>query len=216
MVTLSSAGLISPALLLYVSLQGPRADFRPVDIPLRVDGHAFGRARPRGVFDRVGNERDHFPVLHAADSNASFPAGVIPRDGDRFGVGHVNVVALVDEDPAGTTELRPLFDEVAVPIESLNAVVVAIAHVQAPPRIEREGVRLIELSRAGARLSPSLDEGAVLREFQHLRLALPVSLRDENLARGRDDDVVRLEKVFGVDASSGLAERHKQLAVRTE
>src|SRR5256885_1739000 len=102
------------SLLLYVSLQRPRADFRPVDVSLSVGGHAFGRARPRGVFDRVGNERDYFPVLHVADPDASFPAGVIPRDRDRFGVGHINVVALVDEDSARPAELRPLFDEVAV------------------------------------------------------------------------------------------------------
>src|SRR5205814_9439066 len=172
--------------------------------------------RSRGIFVRVGNEREHFPVLDVADPDAALPAGVIPGDRARFGIGDVNVVALVDEDAARPAELRPLVDEVAVAIENLNAVVVAIAHEQASPRVECERVRLIELARTRAGFSPSFAQGAVLRELQNLRLALPVPLGNENFSRRRDDHVVWLEEVLGIDASARLAEPHQQFAVGAE
>ena len=137
---------------------------------------------PVAVSSGSGMNAITLPSLTLADANPPLPARVIPRDRARLGVGDVDVVALVDEDPARPAELRPLLDEVAVLIEDLNAVVVAVADEQPPFGIERERVRLIEFARAGAGLAPALDQLAVLRELQDLRLALTVALRDEDLA----------------------------------
>ena len=77
------------------------------------------------------------------------------RHGLRFGVGHVDHVVLVDEDAARPAELRPLVDELAVLIEDLDPVVVAIADEQPAARIDRERVRLIELARGPCRACPT-------------------------------------------------------------
>ena len=119
---------------------------------------------------------------------------MIARDRFGFRIGDVDVVARVDEDAARPAELGPLLDERAVLIENLNAVVVAIADEQAPFGVERERVRLIEFAGRGTGLTPPLDQLAVLRELQHLRLALAVALGHEDVAVSSDDDVVRLER----------------------
>src|ERR1019366_7653828 len=43
-----------------------------------------------------------------------------------------------------------------------------------------------------------------------------MTLGDVDVAVGRDQEVVRLEKILRIAAAAGLAEREEQLAVRTE
>ena len=67
-----------------------------------------------------------------------------------------------DGDAARPAELPPLGDELAVLIEDLDAVVLAIADEQPAARVHRDGVRLADLAGARSLRAPLLDERAVL------------------------------------------------------
>ena len=110
----------------------------------------------------------------------------------RFGIGDIQRVGLpVDVDAARAAELEPLGDELAVLVEDLNAVVLAIADEQPAARIERQRVRDVEFAGAHPFLAPRLDELAGLVELHDSgvadrRAAAGVSVGDEDVAVRRD------------------------------
>src|SRR2546427_12302202 len=197
-----------------------RPDLGAVHMALRVGGDAFGRARAAeiGTLARfgIGDEVLHGAVFRAADSQAAPPAIVVARDRLRFGIGDVNIVLLVDEDAARTAELLPLGDELAVLIEDLDAVVIAIADEEAFARIHRERVRLIEFTGRGAELAPLLDELAGLVELQDAVVARTVTLGHEDVAVGCHQHVVRLIEVVGRRRAARFAEREEYFALWAE
>src|SRR5581483_8886398 len=108
----------------------PRADLRPVDVPLGVHRHAFRPARPGArprvrVRLRVRNKGCDLAISRAPDPDAALPARIPPRV--RLRVGHINDVVPGDENPARPAELLPLREEPAVLIEDLDAVVIPVA-----------------------------------------------------------------------------------------
>src|SRR5262245_5047884 len=205
-------------LLLDVFLQRPRADFRPIHIPLSVGRDAFGRARSGfvGILFRVGNESDGLAVSGAPDTDAALPARVSPRI--RLRVSHINNVVFINENPARTAELSPFFEEFSVLVENLDAIIIPIADEEPAFRIQSDGVRRVELAWARSFLTPRLDELPVLREFHDPSVRIPaMSVRDEDVAIGRGDDIRWLiESVRPVAGDSSLAERHQDLSARTE
>src|SRR5689334_21613337 len=101
-----------------------------------------------------------------------------------FGVGAVEVIVSIDIDAAGARELCPLFEELAVLIEDLNAIVPAVADKEASLGIKGERVRHFELARAAAMAAPLLDEFAVFGELENAGViaAGVVSVADEDVA----------------------------------
>src|SRR5262245_23520947 len=89
-----------------------------------------------------------------------------------FRIGHVDDVVLVDEDTARPAELEPLVHVVALLIENLDTIVVAVTEEQPPTRIHCDGVRNVDLAKLAAFLPPGLDEGAVFRKFHDRRSAV--------------------------------------------
>src|SRR5262249_52063318 len=141
------------------------ADLGAVDVAHGVRGDTFGRAGAGGVRHWIGDERGDGAVADPADANAALPAIVILGDRFRFGIGDVDDVVLVDEDAARPAELRPLVEVVALLIEDLDAVVLAVADEQPAARIHGQRVGNIDLARTGALLAPGLDELAVPAEL---------------------------------------------------
>lgn len=86
--------------------------------------------------------------------------------GIRLRIGHINDVFRVDENPAGRPTVS-FFDVVAVLIEDLNPVVIAVTHKQASYGIEGQRMRSVKFARTIAFLSPSLDELSVTRKFDN-------------------------------------------------
>src|SRR5437016_4382657 len=111
---------------LRVSLQRSRAHFGAVDVPLAVSRDTLRGARSGCRLVGVRDEGHHLTVADLPDANAALPSGMVASDRSRFGIGHVDGVGLVDENPARAAELRPLVEDLAVLIENLNPVVVAI------------------------------------------------------------------------------------------
>src|SRR6185436_3222240 len=101
----------------------------------RVIGH--GRFR---VFD----ERRHLPVPGAADANPLLDAGELmcARIGPGFRVRDIDGVVPGDEDAARPAELPPFVEVLAVLIEDLDPVVLAIPDEQAPARGHRDSMGL--------------------------------------------------------------------------
>src|SRR3954470_3432455 len=208
------------ALFLHVLLRRLRSDLRAVDVAGGVNGDALGGARAAeslgpGLGLGIGNEALDLPVLDAAPADPSFPAVVIARHRLGFRVRDVERVAL-DEDAARPAELPIFGDELAVLIEHLHAVVVAIADEQPSLRVEGERVRLVEFTRSGAELAPLLDELAGLVELQDPVVAGAVSFANEDVAVRCGDDVVRLIKIVGRRRAARLAEREQHFAVGAE
>src|ERR1700676_1722562 len=123
-------------LLLFVSLQSLRTDFRSVDVALGIHCNAFRPAGAGGLFHGIGNERDYLSVFDAAVTNAAFPPIMVPGNGLGFGGAHIKHVLLVDENSARPAELAQLGNKFAVLIEDLNSIVVAVAHEQPTLGIE--------------------------------------------------------------------------------
>src|SRR5438128_11903360 len=113
---------------------------------------------------RVLDERGDASVLRAADADAFPDAGQFVRAGvgPGLGVGHVDRVVLRDEDATRAAELPPLVEELAVLIEDLDAVVLAIPNEETPARVHRDRVRLAHFTAARPFLPPLLDVLSIL------------------------------------------------------
>ena len=103
----------------------------------------------------------------------------------------------------------------AVGVEHLDALIVAIGHVQQPLRVDRDRMRDVELARTGPFLAPRLDEVAVLVELDDLGLAAPMALDHEDLALRPERHVIRLveqpQMAVGVHLAGGVAHaEHEQ------
>src|SRR5712671_1195028 len=114
----------------HIAHQSPGADFGPIDDAVLVGGDTFGRTGGVGFVDRIGNEIFHRSVFGAAHANAAFPAVMILGNRFGFGIGDIDDVIGVDIDAAWAAELRPAFQKLAILIENLDAVVVAVADEQ--------------------------------------------------------------------------------------
>src|SRR5439155_23663455 len=132
--------------------------------------------------------------------------------------GHVDRVVARDVDAARPAELMPDVEQLAVLIEDLNAVVLAIADEQPPARVHRDRVRLADLSRARALRAPLLQilSGAI-ELHDTVVPAVAVAVGDEDGAVGRNENVGGLiEKIRAAAGYTGFAERHEHYAVGTE
>src|SRR5262245_38263782 len=161
----------------HVHLAGPAA----IDDAGRVGRDAFWHV---GVRRDLGNEGHHLAVLRAADADALLEAGIdLATIISRLVIGRIHVVIPIDVEAARTPELLPFFEELAVLIKDLDAIVDAISHEQPAGRIHSQLVRRAELAWAAAALAPGLDVGAVLGEFEDAIVgAGTMSLRHEDVA----------------------------------
>src|ERR1017187_8425628 len=197
------------------------ADFRTVDVALRIRRHTFRRARNGGSGRRIRDEGGHRAVFRAPHPDASFPAGVmtVALLAGGFGIGHIHHVVLVDEDSARAAELLPFVEKLTVLVEDLDPVVGAVADEQPSFGIERERMGNLELAVFRSMASPLFNEFSILGELHDsgipsLRI---MAVRNEDVAIRSDGDGVRLiEGVRAVTCDASLAEGHQDLAIRTE
>ena len=136
------------------------ADFCAKDDAVVSGGNPFRcAAATYGVWIR--NEIRHGPVPRVSHPNPAREgarrAAIVGSIGPRFGVSHIDGVVGVDVDPARASELEPAFHEVAVLVEDLNAVVVAIPDEEPALGVELQRVKTRELvgaARPEARYTP--------------------------------------------------------------
>src|SRR5262249_61736912 len=79
----------------------------------------------------------------------------------------------------------PLRLELAVAVEYLDAMVLAVGDVDPAVSIAADVVRDVELTGIGTRLAPRAEQRAVRRELVHARVAVPVGHVDVALRRER-------------------------------
>ena len=163
----------------------------------------------------VGNEGAQRAVDGAADRDAPDVAGVHRRV--RLRVAHVERVVGRHVQGAGTAELPPGGDEVAVLVEDLHPVVAAVGDEDVALRAaDGDVVGLVELAGSVAGAAPGLEEPAVAGELQHAVVgAVPVG--DEDVAVGRNGHAGRpVEGIRAAAGHAGFAERHQYLALGAE
>src|SRR5215471_6410907 len=127
-------------------------------MPLGIGGNTFGRARAGRFFVGIRNEVLDRSVLGAAHANTALPAVVIARDRLGFGIRGIEHIVLADVQTAGTAELLPLGDELAILIKDLDTVVIPVTDKQAALGVHCQRVRLIKVSGGGSKLAPGLAE----------------------------------------------------------
>src|SRR5262249_22273507 len=123
-----------------------------------------------------------------------------------------------DKDTTRPTKLSPLGDEVSVRVEDLDATVDAVADIDPSARIERNGMRCIELALPLAVLAPGLEQSAVLGILHDAIVGSgAMAVGDVNVAVGRNCDIGGAAQIALVVARhSRLADRHQHLSVRAE
>src|SRR5580704_8282212 len=142
------------------------------DVAGGIGGDAFA-ARFVGVGVGARDEVFDRAVLGAADADAAATAGVGGAAGILgLRVGDVDHIVLVDERRARPAELLPFGEELAVRVEDLDAGVDPIGDKDPALGVERDAVRLVELTRAGALAAPDLEDRAVGRELDDPRVAV--------------------------------------------
>src|SRR5262245_20105621 len=107
-------------------------------------------------------------------------------------MGEPEVLVGRDEQAARRAWVLRLAQEGSVRVEHLDALVVAVGHVDEALGIDRHGMRDVELARSLALASPRRDEVAVAVELEYARLALAVTLHHVNVTVGGKGHVVRL------------------------
>src|SRR5437879_3301208 len=156
-------------LLLHVLFHVHR-EFRAIDISCRIRGNSFRYCGLSGgrIGPRVGHEVFYRAVLGATDANAPLTARVVSvalLAAAGFRISDVQHIIPVNENPAWAAELLPLGNEAAVLVEDLDAVILAVAHEKASPRVERQSMRTVEFTDPRSFLSPGCDKLPVLIEF---------------------------------------------------
>src|SRR5258706_3324337 len=154
-------------LLLDVPLQHLTPLHRAVNVALRVHPEALGA----GMIGRGGlqvlDEGGHLAVAGAADANAFADAHQLVGAGigTGFGIRQVDGVVARNVDAARAAELAPFVEHLAVLVENLDAVVLAVTDEQAALAVDCDSVWLREFARAGTLVAPFLGELAGLVEL---------------------------------------------------
>src|SRR5262249_10188397 len=107
-----------------------------------------------------------------------------------------------DEHVLGAAEVGPLAKELAVRVEDLDTVILAVADVDGAFGIDGHGVGRVELAGALASLAPIKQVLAVGSDFDDARVAVAVGDID-GVTFGREGDIGRAVEGFGV--GTGLA-----------
>src|SRR5688572_145907 len=119
-----------------------------------------------------------------AGSNGSGPpqrASTLPSrsrtetcDGRVSTIGRPAIVAVgVDHQVGRAGDVGPGGEVLAGRVEDLHAVVLAVAHEDAPVGVDPDAVRQVELARPVAGLAPRLEQLAGGGEAVHARVAVP-------------------------------------------
>src|SRR5438105_3548286 len=168
LLTLFSSWLLF-SLLLHVFFH-VHSEFRAIDISRRIRGNSFGYCGLSGgrIGPRVGHKVFYQAVLGATDANAPLTAWVVSvalLAAAGFRISDVQHIIPVNEDSARAAELFPLGNETAVLVKDLDAVILAIAHEKASPRVECQSMRTVEFACPRHLLSPGFHELPVPIEF---------------------------------------------------
>src|SRR5262249_8411281 len=150
-----------------------------------------GGGRPvlhRVEVGRIGNEGGERSVPRVADHDAAQLAllggGIAERGAD------IDRVVAADEHRARLAELRPGRYKVALLVEPLDAVVLAVGDVDAILRSANEYVvRLVEVAGRRPLVAPGLDERALFGELHDAGIAERIGLMavgDKDVAIRRD------------------------------
>ena len=110
-----------------------------------------------------------FPWLPVTPSTLPLRSSFISLSG--VPVRKPEVLVRVDEQTARRAGMLGFAKIGAVGVEHLDALIVAVSHVQQPLGVDRDRMRDVELARTGPLLAPGLDEVAVLVELDDLGLA---------------------------------------------
>src|SRR5258705_5465576 len=153
------------------------AHVRRVDVALIIHGDTRRRRSGVGHLAQIAGIENQ--VLQLAGDRVADHDGPVVRTGCRPKSGldwsdalvrgtDIDVVILVDMHRAWLTELLPRGDEVAVLIEHLHAIVLAIGHIHVAFRTaDIEIVGFLEVAGPRSHAPPGLDELPVFREFHN-------------------------------------------------
>src|SRR6185369_15907800 len=144
--------------------------------------------------DHVGLAELARPLARLPHRGQDFPIQVEPQDLTREAVDHVHVLA-ADVETAWQPLVLDLSDELAVLVEELDSLVLAIGDPHQAFRVDGDAVSDLESTGTGSLAAPRLDELAVLVELQHARVALGtrrVPLRDEDVSIAGEHHIIRL------------------------
>jgi hypothetical protein len=95
-------------------------------------------------------------------------------------IGHPDMLIRRDKKAVGVADAVPLLQKLAVGVEDLNALVLAIADINAVVSVDDDRVRQIEFARQRSICTPRLDELAVTVELDDA--GVPVAVRNEDVS----------------------------------
>src|SRR5438552_13166816 len=197
-----------------------RLDRGGVDRSIAVCRDTFWRRELRIGDGRRRDIKLNFAVLDAASTDSPLATGVVGVLAWRvlgFGVGHVEHVVLVDENPAWPSELFPGAEKLSILIEDRDPAVAAVGDKESPLTVEGKHVRALEFSVARDQIAEGLDELSVLVVLHNARIAdtWRVAFGDEGVTVRRKSDSRRpVERIRPRAALARLAQSHQNSSVR--
>src|SRR5213594_1317855 len=193
--------------------------FADVDVAMRVDGqpvrrHELARLEPGRA---LAQPRQHLALV-TVDADPRPDVGHVVVDAHAAAdLADVEAAlrAGLHEQARGTVHVVPLGLELAVPVEHLDAMVLAVGDVDPAVPATADVVRNVELAGIGAGLAPRAEQRAVRSELVDARVA--VAVRDVEIALRRERSVRAAVKRLAAHVGfrrAGDAERQQHLAVQ--
>src|SRR6266852_9581979 len=152
--------------------------FADVDVATRVDSqpmrrHELARLEPGRA---LAQPRQHLALVTVDADPRSYVVYVVVDAHTAADLADVEAALRtgLHEQARGTVHVVPLRLELAVAVEHLDAMVLAVGDVDPPVRVAADVVRDVELARVGAGLTPRAEQRAVRRVLVHARVAIAV------------------------------------------
>ena len=158
---------------------GGHGDLADIEVAARIDREPVRREelpRPRAGERLVAEPRQHLAlVVQHRDARPEIGrAAIEPVIGPDLADVADRAFARRHVEPARPVQVVPLRLELAVAVEHLHAMVLAIRHIDPAVGVAADIVRQVELPRLDARLAPRHQPLAVLVVFVHARIAVAV------------------------------------------
>ena len=129
-----------------IALERTRPDFGAVNVSRRINRHTLCCTGVARLFHRIGDERQHRAVDGTPNANTTLTFVARRSNRARLGVGHIQHVVGIYNQPARARELVPHIEQRSLLIKNLNAIIAPVTHEQPAFGVHGQCMWLVEFT----------------------------------------------------------------------